>query len=74
MKTAKVKAEETLPIGPLVPTPAEVKQVLAEIMQQFVNEEAGNKVTRNNMAGLIMQIHGAIDGQITIQQKEGNTP
>jgi len=74
MKSAKVKPDETLPMAPVVPTPDKVKEVLGQIMQQFVNEEAGNKVTRNNMAGLIMQIHGAIDGQITIQNKEGNTP
>jgi hypothetical protein len=59
----------------VAPGPDQIKKVLAQIMQQFVHEEAGNKVTRNNIAGLTLQIHGAIDGHITLQKpQEDDTP
>jgi glycine betaine/choline ABC-type transport system substrate-binding protein len=79
MKKAKVAADQSKLASEVAkkvaPGPQQVKQVLAQILQQFINEEAGNKVTRNNMAGLTLQIHGAIDGHITLQKpQEGDTP
>jgi hypothetical protein len=78
MKKARVSADPEKAAQAIAkkaaPTPEEIKQVVGHILQEFVREEAGNKVTRNNMAGLTMQLHGAIDGQITLKQQEGNTP
>ena len=73
-KKADFKPEVVAPKAPSVPKPDEVKQVIFQIVQQFIAEEKDNKVTRNNMAGLIMQLNGAVDGQITIKQQEGTTP
>jgi hypothetical protein len=71
---AQAAQEKKVTAAPAGPTPVEVKQVIGQILQEFINEEAGNKVTRNNIAGLTIQLHGAIDGHITIKQQEGNTP
>lgn len=59
---------------PALPAVDSVKQVVRQIIHEFISEEAGNKVTRNNMAGLSMQIFAAIEGNITITQQEGSTP
>lgn len=53
----------------------EVKQVINQLVQNFIKEEQGNRVTNNNMSGLLMQIFAAVDGQITVNQpQEGDTP
>jgi len=71
-KTTEVAPGKELPMEPARPSADQVKKVIGQIIQQFVNDEVGNKVTRNNMAGLTMQLHGAIDGHITIQEQEGS--
>ena len=49
---------------------ATVQEVINQLLQQFTQEEAGNKVTRNNMLGLSMQIGMAFEGKITLQKSE----
>ena len=49
----------------------DVKKVIAQLIQNFVEEEQGNRVTKNNMMALTMLISQALNGQITINpQKE----
>jgi hypothetical protein len=45
-----------------------VKQVISVVIDNFIKEEVGNRVTRNNMAGLTMTIMQAMDGNITLEQ------
>jgi glycine betaine/choline ABC-type transport system substrate-binding protein len=66
--------DENKAVAPPKPTPEQIKEVMGQILQQFINEEAGNKVTRNNIAGLTLHLHAAIDGNITIKKQEGSTP
>lgn len=47
----------------------EMKQVIAMLVQKFVETEQGNRVTSNNMVGFMQQVFGALDGEITLQQK-----
>jgi len=44
----------------------DVKKVIGVLLQEFAKEEAGNRVTSNNMAGLQMKIQMAFDGKIHI--------
>ena len=44
----------------------EIKKVVGVLLTEFVKEEAGNRVTSNNMAGLQMKIMMALDGKITM--------
>jgi hypothetical protein len=46
----------------------ETKQIIAMLVQKFVETEQGNKVTSNNMIGFMQQIFGALDGEITLQK------
>lgn len=47
-----------------------IKHTIGVLVDNFIKEEAGNKVTRNNMTGLAVQVMGAIDGTITVQTKD----
>jgi len=46
----------------------EVKKVITALLQEFTKEEGGNKVTTNNMAGMLMKLMAACDGQISMKQ------
>jgi hypothetical protein len=48
----------------------EIKQVVQQLIQEFTQVEAGNKVTQNNMLGLSMKIGMALDGKITLSPPE----
>jgi hypothetical protein len=48
----------------------EVKKVISTLIDNFVKEEAGNRVTRNNMLALSLYIGQAVDGQITLTKQE----
>jgi hypothetical protein len=52
------------------PSVEETMQVIQQLIQNFVAEESGNKVTGNNMAGLMLQIQGAVSGSIRIKPQE----
>ena len=51
-----------------------IKEVVQHLIQNFVKEEAGNRVTNNNMAGLTMMLMQAIDGKITMKPPEEQAP
>ena len=51
---------------------SKIKEVVNIILQNFVQEEIGNRVTKNNMMALAIQINQAFDGQITLPPK-GNS-
>jgi hypothetical protein len=44
----------------------EIKKTVQALLQNFAKEEAGNRVTSNNMMGLMMNINAALDGKITM--------
>jgi len=44
----------------------EIKKVINALMDNFTKEEAGNRVTSNNMFALHSRIMMALDGQITM--------
>jgi hypothetical protein len=48
----------------------EIKKVVGVLLTEFVKEEAGNRVTSNNMAGLQMKIMMALDGKISMNPPE----
>lgn len=48
----------------------EMKQVIAMLVQKFVETEQGNRVTSNNMVGFMQQIFGALDGEISLKKPE----
>lgn len=48
----------------------EMKQVIAMLVQSFVETEKGNRVTSNNMVGFMQQIFGALDGEITLKETQ----
>ncbi len=52
----------------------EMKQVIAMLVQSFVETEKGNRVTSNNMVGFMQQIFGALDGEITLKETQTQTP
>jgi hypothetical protein len=52
----------------------EVKQTVGHILANFTKEEAGNRVTNNNMMALTIMIGQAIDGQITTTKPEDAAP
>ena len=45
----------------------EIKKVIAALIQNFVQEEQGNRVTSNNMLALTMMINQALDGEISLK-------
>jgi hypothetical protein len=45
----------------------DTKKVIAQLMNEFVKEEAGNRVTSNNIMALNMKVNMALDGDITMQ-------
>jgi hypothetical protein len=49
---------------------ADMKKVVNTLIENFVNEELGNKITKNNMLALSLYITQAIDGQITLGKPE----
>jgi hypothetical protein len=57
-----------------VPNMEEIKQVVGGLLQNFVKEEAGNKVTTNNISGLAMNLMQALDGNITMTKPEETPP
>lgn len=44
----------------------EIKQVVSHLFSDFIKEEAGNRVTKNNMLGLLMNINLAVEGKISL--------
>ena len=48
----------------------ETKEVIRTLLADFVKEEAGNRVTSNNMGGLQMKLMMALDGKITLHPPE----
>lgn len=46
----------------------ELKKIIGIVMDNFFRDEQGNRVTRNNMRGLQMDIMLAIDGKISIKE------
>jgi len=54
----------------IVPNIAEIKSVISTLVNNFVEEEKGNRVTNNNMTGLTVKLMAAIDGQITTTPPE----
>lgn len=68
----KVKEDVPMNVTP-VPDMDEIKKVIGQLLQNFTQEEAGNKVTSNNMAGLAMNLMGALDGNITLKPPEEGT-
>jgi hypothetical protein len=44
-----------------------IKKVVAALLQEFAKEEAGNRVTSNNIFGLSSKLMAALDGQITLK-------
>ena len=48
----------------------EIKEVVGHLLANFTKEEAGNRVTSNNMLALTLHINHALDGQITLQKQE----
>lgn len=67
MKNQEKKFEEK--VAP-APDMAEMKQLLAQLFQKFVQDEQGNRVTQNNMAGLFGLVSSALDGNLQIKQPE----
>jgi hypothetical protein len=53
-----------------IPDMNAIKEVVHNLIQNFVKEEVSNKVTNNNMAGLTMLLMQAIDGKITMKKPE----
>jgi hypothetical protein len=47
----------------------EIKRLMHMVVRSFVTEEDGNRVTMNNMAGLLAKLHGIVDGEITIKEE-----
>ena len=47
----------------------EIKKTISVLLQNFAKEEAGNKVTSNNMAGLSMNLMMALDGNISTKKE-----
>lgn len=45
----------------------DIKKVVAALLQEFAKEEAGNRVTSNNIFGLSSKLMAALDGQITLK-------
>jgi len=45
----------------------EIKKVIAALIQNFVQEEQGNRVTSNNMLALTVMINQALDGKISLK-------
>ena len=46
----------------------EIKKVVNILIENFTKEEAGNRVTSNNMFALHSRIMMALDGQITTEK------
>jgi hypothetical protein len=42
-------------------------KIIQQIMHEFVREEAGNKVTVNNIMALNMKVNMVLKGEITLQ-------
>ena len=53
----------------VAPDMDEIKKTMTVILQNFTSEEAGNKVTSNNMAGLSMNLIMALDGKISTKKE-----
>lgn len=73
VKKAKFTAEE-VELGKPSATTKDTKKVIAVLIQNFVKEEKGNRVTSNNMLALNIAINQAIDGLITINQPGEGEP
>lgn len=52
----------------------DIKKVVAVLLENFLKEEVGNKVTPNNMLALSIHITQALDGKITLNKPEDATP
>jgi hypothetical protein len=48
----------------------EIKKVVILLLENFLKEEHGNRVTQNNMMALGVQIGQALDGKIVIDKPE----
>ena len=64
------------PIKPEVTMPSmeELQMIFQQLIMNFINEEQGNKVTNNNMAGLQQLLSLALAGKITTKQPQGQAP
>lgn len=51
-----------------------LKKIIGIVMDNFFRDEQGNRVTRNNMRGLQMDIMLAIDGKISIKEDGPEAP
>jgi hypothetical protein len=68
VKKAKISTNE-VQAGPANSSDTdEIKKVVAVLIQNFIKEEAGNRITSNNMLALSIGINQAIDGQITMSK------
>ena len=47
----------------------ETKEVISALVQNFIAEEKGNKVTNNNMTGLLLHLMGAVEGKLRVKQE-----
>lgn len=61
----KSKDDKQMELTP-APNLEDVRAVVKALVDKFITDEAGNKVTRNNMTGLVVQLMAAFDGQITL--------
>ena len=48
----------------------DIKKIVSALLSEFAREEAGNKVTSNNMFALGAKINMAFDGKITLEKPE----
>jgi len=48
----------------------DIKKVVTKLIQDFIEEERGNRVTFNNMRSLHINITDALDGKITIKKSD----
>jgi hypothetical protein len=44
----------------------EIRKVVQSILSNFLIEEQGNRVTKNNMQALMINVNHAFDGNITL--------
>lgn len=47
----------------------ETKEVISALVQNFIAEEKGNKVTNNNMTGLLLHLMAAVEGKLRVKQE-----
>jgi hypothetical protein len=45
---------------------SDIKKIVGQLLNNFLTEEHGNRVTKNNMFALATQINQTFEGQITL--------